>query len=88
MSNKSEFRQVIKDLTQDLLTNEVAICDTSSEDKRKITIVSYSRQELEGDAVSVINHDSQAIAQLHSSLVKSSIKNRSSIWRLISKALR
>ncbi|PXY02579.1 hypothetical protein DF185_00350 [Marinifilum breve] len=83
----SELKKAVKELIQDLNSNEVAIIEKKDFDSSSAKFLSYGKVELEGDAIQVLSKENQQITQLHNELLICSSKNRKAVWEFISRSL-
>ncbi|MCY1635987.1 hypothetical protein [Marinifilum sp. D737] len=83
----SELKKAVKELMQDLNSNEVAIIEKSDFDSSSAKLLSYGKVELGGDAVQVLSKENQQFTQLHNELLICSSKNRKAVWDFISRSL-
>ncbi len=82
----SEFRDEIKRLTPDLLSNEILVTERSDRSTMQ-KILFYGHAEIGGDTITVLNDPSPVVSELYSSLLRTSAANRRAVWSFILNAL-
>ena len=92
MSKKNvKLREAIKDLLIDLTTIEIGVMAQIDQD-RVGKVISYSRIELEGDSIHVLNDsfdlEDKELSDLRQELISTSVQGRKAVRNIIERALR
>ncbi|GAB7089546.1 hypothetical protein [Marinifilum fragile] len=83
----SELKEAVKELMQDLNSNEVAIIEKQDFDSSSAKLLSYGKIKLGGDAIQVLSKNNQQLTELHNELLICSSRNRKAVWDFISRSL-
>lgn len=82
----SEFRDEVKRLAADLLTNETLVAEQVAGSREQILLF-YGHAGIGGDTIGLLNDPSPRVPALCSSLLSASASNRRAVWNFILKAL-
>ncbi len=82
----SEFRDAVRQLAADLLSNEILVAE-QADGNREQTLLFYGHAEVGGDTVAVLNDHSREVSVLCSTLLSASALSRRAAWNLILTAL-
>jgi len=89
MSDSKEkiIQERIRDLLEDVMTNETAILQKSDSSVNEYKIVSYSKTELGGDSIHFANNLTENLIELDKALIISTLENRKAVWNFLIRAL-
>jgi len=85
-SDLSEFKDEVKRLALDLLSNETLVLKQAPQGNEQ-EVLFYGRAGISGDAITILNDASPVIAALCRCLLSASAVNRQASWNFICKAL-
>ena len=90
----SEFKDEVKRLAPDLLSNETLVVKQTdqnstqgTEQSSELEVLFYGQAEIGGDTITLLNDASPLIAELCRCLLSASSVNRQASWTFICKAL-
>ena len=90
MMTNSKEKDLLANLhafAQDVITNETAILSKTENRQNEYDIVAYTKTELGGDSIQIIENIPEELIPLNKVLKTSTIESRKAIWNFLTKAL-